>query len=150
MKQCKEKDAKKHIPSDDYWYRKVGSILTLHSWHGFTENGPRWNIAQLWKLFSDITIRILTISFRNCVSYNNNNNNKRFNIVKIWYTLELFHIMGIKILGFSSKSTRPHSSLFKFQSTYKMWMNTCFTIHTNSRRPIYEFSKIGVIDILHG
>ena len=41
---------------------------TIHSWHGFTENGPCRNIAQLWKLFSYITIGILLISFRNCVS----------------------------------------------------------------------------------
>ena len=39
-----------------------------HCWHGFTENGPHWNFAQLWKLFSYITIRILKISFKNCVS----------------------------------------------------------------------------------
>ena len=38
-----------------------------HSWHGFTENGPQQNIAQLWKLFSYIKIRILKIIFRNCV-----------------------------------------------------------------------------------
>ena len=38
------------------------------SWHGYTENGHRWSIAQLWKLFLYITNRILKISFRNCVS----------------------------------------------------------------------------------
>jgi hypothetical protein len=43
-------------------------IQFIHSWHGFSENGPRRNIAQLLKLFSYITIRILKISFRNCVS----------------------------------------------------------------------------------
>ena len=44
-------------------------IISFHmSWHEFTENGPRRNIAQFWKLFSYITIRILKISFRNCVS----------------------------------------------------------------------------------
>ena len=38
-----------------------------HSWQ-FTENGTRRNIAQLWKLFLYITIRILKSSSRNCVS----------------------------------------------------------------------------------
>ena len=41
---------------------KLNGIFTFlcssHSWHGFTKNGPRRNIAQLWKLFSYITIRI--------------------------------------------------------------------------------------------
>ena len=43
-------------------------MLKPNSWHGFIGNGSRQNIAYLWKLFSYITIRILKISFRNCVS----------------------------------------------------------------------------------
>ena len=38
------------------------------SYHGFTEDGSRRNIAQHWKLLLYITIRILKISFMNCVS----------------------------------------------------------------------------------
>ena len=37
------------------------NFVTVHSCHRFTENGPRRNIAQLWILFSYITIRILRI-----------------------------------------------------------------------------------------
>ena len=46
----------------------VSFLFLIHSFHGFTENGPSRDIAQLWKLFSYITIRILKISFRNSVS----------------------------------------------------------------------------------
>ena len=46
----------------------VQQIKYAHSWQGFSKNGPRRNIAQLWKLFSYLTIMILKISFRNCVS----------------------------------------------------------------------------------
>ena len=42
--------------------------LDYHSWHGFTENGPRRNITQPLKLFSYITLKILKISFKNYVS----------------------------------------------------------------------------------
>ena len=45
-----------------YWLFDWEEIIYDHSWHRFTNNG------QLWKLFSYITIRILKISFRNCVS----------------------------------------------------------------------------------
>ena len=38
------------------------SLFFPHSWHEFR------NTAQLWKLFSYITIRILKLSCRNCVS----------------------------------------------------------------------------------
>jgi hypothetical protein len=48
------------------YYRYCDSWKSGHL--RFTENGSRRNIAQLWKLFSYITIRILKISFRNCVS----------------------------------------------------------------------------------
>ena len=34
----------------------------------FSKNCLRWNIAQLWKLFSYITIRIMKIPLSNCVS----------------------------------------------------------------------------------
>jgi hypothetical protein len=33
-----------------------------------TENGLGWNSTQLWKLIPYIKIKILEISFRNCVS----------------------------------------------------------------------------------
>ena len=47
---------------------KSSGVYLFHSWHGFTDNGPRQNIARLWKLFSYTTIRILKISPRNRVS----------------------------------------------------------------------------------
>ena len=49
-------------------FNRVQQIKYAHSWHGSFENDPRQNIAQLWKLFSYITIMIFKISFRNCVS----------------------------------------------------------------------------------
>ena len=42
--------------------------VTLSLVCGFTENGQRWNIAQLWKLYLYISGGILKISFWNCVS----------------------------------------------------------------------------------
>ena len=30
----------------------VQQIKYAHRWHGFSENGPGQNIAQLWRLFS--------------------------------------------------------------------------------------------------
>ena len=47
---------------------KLSKWIYTHSWNWFTENDPRRNIAQLWKLFSYITIMILKISFRNSLS----------------------------------------------------------------------------------
>ena len=46
----------------------INNIGHHHSWHKFTENGPHPNITQLWKLYSYITIRNFSISYRNCVS----------------------------------------------------------------------------------
>ena len=37
--------------------QNLNFLRCRHSWHGFIENGPRQNIAQLWKLFSYIPIR---------------------------------------------------------------------------------------------
>ena len=51
-----------------WFYLQFSTNIHRHSWHEFIENGPRRNIAQLWKLFSYITIRILNLSSRNCVS----------------------------------------------------------------------------------
>ena len=48
--------------------RGVSSRVVYHSWHRFTENGRRRNIAQLWTLIYYITIWIFKISFRECVS----------------------------------------------------------------------------------
>ena len=48
--------------------QNIQSVKKLLLPHRFTENGSRWNIAQLWKLFSYITIRNLKISYRNCAS----------------------------------------------------------------------------------
>ena len=48
------------------WSLETQERENPHSWHEFIEKGPRPIIAQLWKLFSCIIIRILKISFWNC------------------------------------------------------------------------------------
>ena len=57
-----------YMDKDPFSKNKRIPITGCHSWHRFTENGSCRNIAQLWKLISYDTIRILKISFRNCVT----------------------------------------------------------------------------------
>ena len=51
--------------------RALNMVLFYILWHACTvwlKMSRRWNITQLWKLFSYNSVRILKISFWNCVS----------------------------------------------------------------------------------
>ena len=83
--------------------------LIQHSWHGFAEKGSRWNIVQLWKLFSYITIRIFKISFRNCVS----------SLISMHYKTFLLqaHLIWLKPRAFNP----AQKSISSFQFTENGW-----------------------------
>ena len=96
-----------------------------HSCHGFTENGSRQNIAQLWKLFSYITIRILKISFRNCVSSLQSTHYRAFLFIGPFDLTKAFNTAQ-KSIGTPKLCREKNINLISFSFTYSIFIYQCF------------------------